>query len=679
VILVGELSLWVALLMAVWAATVSFAGGQMRRGDLIASGERAIYATFAMVVLASLGLWTALLTHDFSIKYVASFTSANLPKIYTITAFWGGQSGSLLFWALILAGMCSVALWTNRDRNRELMPYVSGTLALVLVFFLATICLGSNPFERLDWIPPDGRGMNPQLQNPGMAIHPPNLYFGYIATTIPFAFAIAALLTRRLDAEWLAAVRRWALLSWFFNTTGIILGMWWAYVELGWGGYWAWDPVENASLLPWLVNTAFLHSIMVQEKRGMLRKWNVTLVVSAFLLSIFGTFITRSGIISSVHSFAQSPVGMWFAGFLIVSIIATAYLVTTRLKDLRSHTELESMISREAAFLYNNLIFIGIAFSVLWGTMFPIISEAVRGNKITVGPPFFNTVNVPLGLLLLLLTGIGPLIAWRRASVANLRRQFAAPVGGAIAVGVIFFVLGLRNFAALLTYTFSALVLTTIAQEFYKGVGARRRMYDESAIVALPRLVARNRRRYGGYIVHLGIVVIFAAFAGLAFKREFDVNLRAGESKTVTDAWGHQWTFLSQGISRYRVLNREVTAIALDVTRDGKNAGVITSEKRQHVDSRGAPTFEPSTEVGIKGSFKQDVYVVLAGVRGTDAAEIRVTFNPLVRWVWLGGALMALGGLVVMWPQAERHRARAKSAVPARAPVHEQLPGLVRA
>jgi len=679
VILVGELSLWVALLMAVWAATVSFAGGQMRRGDLIASGERAIYATFAMVVLASLGLWTALLTHDFSIKYVASFTSANLPKIYTITAFWGGQSGSLLFWALILAGMCSVALWTNRDRNRELMPYVSGTLALVLVFFLATICLGSNPFERLDWIPPDGRGMNPQLQNPGMAIHPPNLYFGYIATTIPFAFAIAALLTRRLDAEWLAAVRRWALLSWFFNTTGIILGMWWAYVELGWGGYWAWDPVENASLLPWLVNTAFLHSIMVQEKRGMLRKWNVTLVVSAFLLSIFGTFITRSGIISSVHSFAQSPVGKWFAGFLIVLIIATAYLVTTRLKDLRSHTELESMISREAAFLYNNLIFIGIAFSVLWGTMFPIISEAVRGNKITVGPPFFNTVNVPLGLLLLLLTGIGPLIAWRRASVANLRRQFAAPVGGAIAVGVIFFVLGLRNFAALLTYTFSALVLTTIAQEFYKGVGARRRMYDESAIVALPRLVARNRRRYGGYIVHLGIVVIFAAFAGLAFKREFDVNLRAGESKTVTDAWGHQWTFLSQGISRYRVLNREVTAIALDVTRDGKNAGVITSEKRQHVDSRGAPTFEPSTEVGIKGSFKQDVYVVLAGVRGTEAAEIRVTFNPLVRWVWLGGALMALGGLVVMWPQAERHRARAKSAVPARAPVHEQLPGLVRA
>ncbi|MBE3075516.1 MAG: heme lyase CcmF/NrfE family subunit, partial [Actinobacteria bacterium] len=452
-ILVGELSLWVALLMAAWAATVSFAGGQMRRADLIESGERALYVTLGMVILASLGLWTALLTHDFSIKYVASFTSANLPTVYTIAAFWGGQSGSLLFWALILSIFSAITLWTNRTRNRELMPYVAGTLALILVFFLALICLGSNPFERLDWIPLDGRGLNPQLQNPGMAIHPPTLYLGYVATSIPFAFAIAALLTRRLDAEWLAAVRRWALLSWFFNTVGVVLGMWWAYVELGWGGYWAWDPVENVSLLPWLVNTAFLHSIMVQEKRGMLRKWNVSLVVSAFLLSIFGTFITRSGVISSVHSFAQSPVGKWCAWFLLVAMALTAYLVTTRLKDLRSDAELESMVSREAAFLYNNLVLVGIAFSVLWGTLFPIISEAVRGNKITVGPPFFNTVNIPLGLLLLLLTGIGPLIAWRRASVANLRRQVTVPVGAAVVIGVLLFALGVHNLAALLSYT----------------------------------------------------------------------------------------------------------------------------------------------------------------------------------------------------------------------------------
>jgi cytochrome c-type biogenesis protein CcmF len=372
-------------------------------------------------------------------------------------------------------------------------------------------------------------------------------------------------------------------------------------------------------------------------------------------------------------------VGTWFAGFLVVAIIATAYLVSTRLHDLRSHAELESMVSREAAFLYNNLVLVGIAFSVLWGTLFPIISEAVRGSKITVGPPFFNTVNIPLGLLLLLLTGIGPLIAWRRASVANLKRQFLIPTSAAATIGILFFAFGVHNIPALLSYTFGALVLTTIVQEFAKGVGARHRMYGESRVIALPRLIARNRRRYGGYIVHVGVVVIFAAFAGLAFKREFDLTLNGGQSKTVTDAWGHQWTFLSQGISRYNVLNREVTAIALDVTRDGKPMGVITSEKRQHVDSRGAPTFEPSTEVGIQGSFRQDVYVVLAGVRGSDDAEVRVTFNPLVRWVWLGGALMALGGLVVMWPQAERKRVRSHATALKPQPISDRTPELVGA
>jgi cytochrome c-type biogenesis protein CcmF len=404
------------------------------------------------------------------------------------------------------------------------------------------MCLGANPFERLDWIPPDGRGMNPQLQNPGMAIHPPNLYLGYVGTTIPFAFAIAALLTRRLDAEWLAAVRKWTLLAWFFNTTGILLGMWWAYVELGWGGYWAWDPVENASLLPWLVNTAFLHSIMVQEKRGMLRKWNVTLVVSTFLLAIFGTFITRSGVISSVHSFAQSPVGKWFAGFLILAIVVTAYLVTTRLKDLEAKAELESMVSREAAFLYNNLILVGIAFSVLWGTLFPIITEAVRGEKITVGPPFFNAVNIPLGLLLLLLTGIGPLIAWRRASVANLQRQFLGPVIALITAPFILLIFGMRDTTAIIAYAFAAFVAMTVVQEFYKGIGARRRMYKEGIGHAFAHLIARNRRRYGGYIVHMGVVVIFCAFAGLAFKRENDLTLKPGDSRDVVDPFGHKWS-----------------------------------------------------------------------------------------------------------------------------------------
>ena len=656
-ILIGELSLWVALLMAIWCATVSFTGARTGRQDLMASGERALHATTFMVVLASLGLWTALLTHDFSLEYVASNTSANMPRIYVFTAFWGGQAGSMLFWALILSIYSSIAVATTRSKSPTLVPWATGTLATVLVFFIATTCFKANPYTRLDFLPVDGRGMNPQLQNPGMAIHPPNLYLGYVATTIPFAFAIAALATRRLDSEWLGIVRRWSLISWFFLTVGITLDMWWAYVELGWGGYWAWDPVENASFLPWLTGTAFLHSIMVQEKRGMLRKWNVVLVVMTFLLAIFGTFLTRSGIIESVHSFARSPVGSWFATFFFLSTGVTIYLVATRLRDLEARAELESMVSREAAFLYNNLVLVGIAFSVLWGTLFPIISEWVRGTKITVGPPFFNTVNIPLGLLLLALTGIGPLIAWRKASTSNLKRQFANPVIAGLSAGMLLFALGMRDGYALVAYILCAFVAGTIVQEFVKGTRARRSMHGESLPIALVRLVARNRRRYGGYIVHAGIVILFAAFAGLAFKAEHDVTLGSGQAYETIDPYGHRWRFVSQGVSQYETLNREVTAVTLETWRDGKMVGLITSEKRQHFDTQKRPQFEPSTEVGIRSSAKLDTYVVLAGVRGEEA-ELRITFNPLVVWVWIGGALMAFGGLVVMWPQAERRRAQ---------------------
>jgi cytochrome c-type biogenesis protein CcmF len=669
VILVGELSLWVALLMAAWAGVTSFAGGSMGREDLITSGRRGLYVTTLMIILASVGLWTALLSHDFSLSYVAGHTSANMPKIYVFTAFWGGQAGSMLFWALILSCYSSIAIWSAREKARELAPFACGTLALILLFFIATTCFKANPFDRLAFVPADGKGMNPQLQNPGMAIHPPNLYLGYVATAIPFAFAIAALITRKLDASWLLVVRRWSLISWFFLTVGITLGMWWAYVELGWSGYWAWDPVENASFLPWLTGTAFLHSIMIQEKRGMLRKWNVVLVVTTFLLAIFGTFITRSGIIESVHSFAQSPVGTWFATFFFVSTGATIYFVATRLKDLEATAVLESMVSREAAFLYNNLVLVGIAFSVLWGTLFPILSEWVRGSKITVGPPFFNTVNIPLGLLLLALTGIGPLIAWRKASTSNLRRQFIFPTSSGVVTGVVLFALGMRNGHALVAYTLAGFVAGTIGQEFYKGIGARRSIHGESLPVAIVRLVARNRRRYGGYIVHAGIVILFAAFAGLAFKKDHDVPLKAGETKELVDPLGHRWRFVSQGVSTSETLNRFITAIGLEVFRDDKRLGILTSEKRQYFDSNKQPQFEPSTEVGIRTSAMLDLYVVLAGVRD-DTAELRISFNPLVVWVWIGGMVMAIGGLIVMWPQAERRRAPS-GYVATLAPAHE--------
>ena len=654
-ILVGELSLWIALLMCAWSATLSFAGGATRRADLVASGERGLYAGVGFVVLASAGLWTALLTSDFSLRYVASFTSANLPTIYKISAFWGGQAGSLLFWCLVLGGYGALATWANRGRHRELMPWVTGTNALVLLFFVMATAVASNPFERLDWVPADGRGLNPQLQNPAMAIHPPLLYLGYVATAIPFAFAIAALVTRRLDAEWLGAVRRWSLVSWVFLTLGIVMGMWWAYVELGWGGYWMWDPVENASLLPWLTGTAFLHSIMIQEKRGMLRKWNVTLVVGTFLLSILGTFITRSGVIQSVHSFAQSSVGHWFATFFVLALVATVVLVALRLKDLESPAQLEAMISREAAFLYNNLVLVGIAFSVLWGTLFPILSEWVRGTKITVGESFFNAVNVPLGLLLLALTGIGPLIAWRRASVANIQKQFAGPAALGVIAAAALFTLGIRELYPLMTWGLASFVAGTILQEFWKGIGARRTMYGEGVPTALIRLVARNRRRYGGYIVHAGIVILFSAFAGMAFRKEYDVTLRAGESTTAIDPFGRRWTFTSEGLSEFKALNRDVLTVALRPTVDGRPLPILTSEKRQHRDSRGQPTFQPSTEVGILSQQRQDVYLVLAGAIG-DQAEIRINFNPLVAWVWHGGILMAIGGLIVMWPPSMRRR-----------------------
>jgi cytochrome c-type biogenesis protein CcmF len=462
-------------------------------------------------------------------------------------------------------------------------------------------------------------------------------------------------------------VRRWTLLSWFFLTIGIILGMWWAYVELGWGGYWAWDPVENSSFLPWLTNTAFLHSIMIQEKRGMLRKWNVVLVVVSFLLAIFGTFITRSGVIESVHSFAQSPVGPWFATFFFLATGVTIYLVGTRLRDLEAKVELESMVSREAAFLYNNLVLVGIAFAVLWGTVFPILSEWVTGRKITVGPPFFNTVNIPLGLLLLALTGIGPLIAWRRASVSNLQRQFASPAlfGGVVAVAL--FALGMRAPYVLVSYALCGFVTGTIVQEFYKGVRARQTIHEESLITAFMHLVARNRRRYGGYIVHAGIVMLFAAFAGLAFRTENDVTLKAGEAFDVRDPYGHQWRFISQGVSTSNRPDRDVIAVGLEAFRDGKRVGIITSEKRQYLDAQHNALFTPITQVAIRSTAKLDTYVVLAGVRGNDIAELRVTFNPLVVWVWIGGFIMMIGGLIVMWPQAERRPVQAGYAATIRA------------
>jgi cytochrome c-type biogenesis protein CcmF len=483
-----------------------------------------------------------------------------------------------------------------------------------------------------------------------MVFHPPMLYLGYIAITIPYSFAMAALLSKRLDVDWLAAIRKWTLVAWLFLAIGLLIGMWWAYVELGWGGYWAWDPVENAALLPWLTLTAFLHSVMVQEKRGMLKKWNLALILGSWLLSIFGTFLTRSGVIASVHSFTQSSVGYFFLGFLVVGAVGSFTVYARRLPLLEAEARLESMVSREASFLFNNLLLVGIAFSVLWGTLFPILSELVQGTKVTVGPPFFNQVNVPIGLALLALTGIGPLIAWRRASMPNLQRQFAVPAAAGVVVGAAMLAAGMRDVFAWLAITIGAFVLATVAQEFQRGVTARHRQYGEGYALALVRLVERNRRRYGGYVVHTGIVILFIAFAGMVFKTEIQATLKPGEQATLKSPYGHVYTFTHLGVSQYEQLNRFVTAATVDVSRDGKRLGLLKTEKRQHVNSLGN-TFEPSTEVGIMSNAREDLYMVLAGVvGGTEEAVFRFTINPLVWWVWLGGYVVVFGGLVVMWP-----------------------------
>jgi cytochrome c-type biogenesis protein CcmF len=649
--LLGQLSLWLALLVGLWGGVTGFLGGIKGRADLQQSARHATFVMFGALVVACISLEVAIFRHDFNLEYVAAYTSRNLPTFYLWSALYAGQKGSLLFWATVLSLFAVLAQLLTARRHRAYLPFVAGVTCIVAAFFVTVLVFAANPFERMAFTPVDGRGMNPQLQNPGMVFHPPMLYLGYISITIPFAFAIAALMLKKLDSDWLVAVRKWTLVSWLFLAIGLLIGMWWAYVELGWGGYWAWDPVENAALLPWLVMTAFLHSVMIQEKRGMLKKWNLALIIGAWLLSIFGTFITRSGVIASVHSFTQSNVGYFFLVFLVVAAVSSFALYATRLPLLTTEARLESMVSREASFLFNNLLFIGIAFSVLWGTLFPILSEAIQGTKVTVGPPFFNQVNVPLGLALLALTGIGPLIAWRRASMPNLRRQFAIPVTVGVFAILILLVAGMRDIGALMAIGLGGFVAATVVQEFGRGARARHRQYGEPVLLAAVRLIGRNRRRYGGYIVHMGMVLLFVAFAGMAFKTETQATLRPGESATLKSPYGHVYTLTHLGISQYNALNRQVTAALVDVRRDGKLLGRLKTEKRQHVDAAGNPTFEPSTEVGIRSGLREDLYVVLGGlVNGTEQAVYRFTINPLVWWVWFGGYVLVLGGLIVLWP-----------------------------
>lgn len=669
----GEFALWIALPISFWGMTMGFVGGRQERGDLILSGERSVYLVFALLATASLAITHAFLTDQFQYYYVANYSNRDLDTYFKLSGLWAGQRGSLVFWALLLAFFASVTVFQNRKKNREFMPYVVGVLQGILGFFLVVLLFaGVNPFEQLGFVPPDGAGLNPQLQNYWMTIHPPVLYLGFTAFAIPFSFAMASLLNGRTDSRWIVVTRRWTLVSWFFLTNGIIFGMRWAYEELGWGGYWFWDPVENASLLPWLTATAFLHSIMIQENRGMLKVWNMSLVLLTFLMTIFATFLTRSGLIESVHSFAQNTsIALIFLAFMGSIFIASVILIIYRLPGLRADNQIESFLSREAAFLFNNLVLLGAAFAVLWGTIFPLVSEAFTGQPVAVGPPFFNRVNIPIGLILLALTGIGPVIAWRRATKRNLKRNFAVPVTLGMIVVAIFLALGARNGYALATFGISAFVLTVIATEFWKGTRARARIEGEGFGPALFHLIGRNRRRWGGYIVHVGTVLIFTAFAGRAFEVEVRKVLNPGETVTVASPFGHTYTLVYEGISSSLEENFDRWVALLSVRKNDESMGAITTEKRFYRVNR-----QTVTEVGIRSSPVEDLYVILADVENfegmvgnnPDAQRIvvQVMVNPLVGWIWYGGVIITIGSLIALWPGAEA-RKRAAALEPAMA------------
>ncbi|MCP3980366.1 MAG: heme lyase CcmF/NrfE family subunit [bacterium] len=734
-ILLGHYGLFTALATSAWALIASLIGAAGGGRGMQRSAERAIAATCGLVSLATVCLVLGFLRNDFRLDYVYAYSSSSQSLPYKIGALWGGQAGSLLLWVLILTVMALGMVWTNRNKNRGLMPYATAVVALTIAFFLVLLNFIEPPFAT-SAARPDGVGLNPQLKNFWMMIHPPCLYLGYVGFTIPFAFGIAALITRRTGDVWFRTTRRWTLFSWFFLGTGILLGSYWAYIELGWGGYWAWDPVENASLMPWLTGSAFLHSVMIQEKKGMLKIWNVLLIILTFSLSIFGTFLTRSGIISSVHSFATSNIGPAFGIFLAVVFFGSLFLLILRLNDLRSEAKLESVLSRESTFLFNNMIFVGIAATVLLLTTFPMLSEWFTGRKVTMGPPIFNLVNVPWALVLLLLTGIGPLIAWRKASSANLKRNFVIP--GLMGLWVVLFMMlvfdigaftaairgvgsslialdvrgvfdHLKAFYPGLTFGIGAFVVATVVMEFYRGIRVRVRNQQESIPVAFSRMIWRNKRRFGGYTVHVGVVLIFIGIAASsAYQQETVRTLEPGQMLEIDDYFVRYEGYRLEAVDDHF---GAVTELAVLDRGSGRLIGQLEAEQRLHpnlmfADLRagflmakqlgadgserypqgvaalyrlveamegqvGREVKTPSTEVGILKSWSplaasrmgEDVYVIPLWVDpNTGRANFRVFINPMVNFIWLGGLVFVIGAHITVLPDS-RERRRLEAAM----------------
>jgi cytochrome c-type biogenesis protein CcmF len=649
----GRAALVVALGLVLYAELAGGYAAFRGRRRLLESATNALFAALGATGVAVFVLLAALIRHDFSFVYVADHTSRELPLRYSVSAFWGGQEGSLLLWLLVLTALGSAAVALNRGLTRDVLPWTVPILGGIASFFAFMLVVVASPFAT-EPAPADGAGLNPSLQNPYMMAHPPLLYLGFVGLTVPFAFAMAALASKRTDERWIVASRRWTLASWTFLGFAILLGAKWAYEEVGWGGWYAWDPVENAALMPWLVSTAFLHSVMVQEKKNMLRVWNSVLIAGAFALSLFGTFLTRSGVISSIHSFTQSSIGAWFLGFIALVVATSIALILVRLPLLRSPTRLESLVSREAAFLYNNLFLVALALTVLWGVVFPLVSEAVRGVAVTVGAPYYDFFAIAFGLPIVLLMGVGPLVAWRRASLRALGASLVWPAGVAIVTGVVLVILGAGSTpAGLVGYTFGAFVLAAIVLEFARGTRARRSLGDSTWRGALTGLVARNRRRYGGYVVHAAIVLVLIGAVGIGgFGTTREAKLSPGEA---LESGSYDLTYVQSG--QRRAANAVEMRAQFAVSRDGKSLGTVSAGKNRYLAEQ-----QVSNEVAIRSDWlrAEDLFVIVNRFNTDGSVRVKVLVNPLVNLIWLGGIVFVFGSLVTMWPDAREQRRLAR-------------------
>jgi len=654
----GRAALLLSFGLVLYALVAGALAAWQRRRRLALSAQNALIAAFASTAVAAVVLWIALARHDFSFTYVADHTSRTLPLGYRLAGLWSGQEGSLLLWLLILTGYAALAVWLNR-RTRDLVVWAVPVLAGVSTFFVFMLCFVSSPFKTAP-APADGAGMARPLQNPYMLAHPPLLYLGYVGLTIPFAFAMGALLSGRTDERWIVVTRRWTLAAWTFLGVGQLLGSHWAYVEIGWGGYYAWDPVENAALMPWLAATAFLHSVMIQEKRGMLKIWNMVLVALAFCLSIFGTFLTRSGVINSIHSFSQSPLGGWFLGFIVICVVFSVGLIYLRLPLLRTKTKLESLVSREATFLYNNLLLVALCLTILWGVVYPLVTQAVTGETRSVSKPYYNFFLHSFGLPLLLLMGIGPLVAWRRASLRALGKTFIVPAVAAIVTGVTLIALGFGSSTpGLLAYTFGAFVAASIALEFVRGTRARRALSGGSWFAALGELVARNRRRYGGYVVHASILMLAIGIAGSsAYQTVRERGLHPGQSMEVA---GYTLTYLRT--EQRQEANALAVRSVVNVSRGGSHVTTLYPGKNSY-----PVEGDVSNEVSIYHDPRNigDLFTIADQLPSgkSNVLFLKVLVKPLVNLIWAAGFLFVFGALIAMWPDAVEQRRLAERYAP---------------